>query len=336
MAEIQLQQTETVTENFVGGFNVLPREIFIEILNSVADVRSLARCRCVNRRFASLIPQTETLLLKVDAVIPSQNDGDSFHLQIFPLLHRLVYSLLSMFFHPPPLWNPHMDDHSTPPFVLLRGFDRIRRLTIELPTGDPRLADKGSVLRWRAELGKNLRSCVILASRRMWSGGESAEIGEEEAVAVEEGLKERVIWTIGALIAASSRHHMVKELVKGGIGEGMEEVEVRDRDGEGVVIIETDGIQEWRDEVDVAVEEEDLGIVKGRTKLPAMRMRMRHCKRLDLGGGIAMEGAVLVIAKAVDDEDEEVLVRKAFHGVFKCAAKELMKKPSYVLDMNSF
>ena len=97
-----------------------------------------------------------------------------------------------------------------------------------------------------------LRSYMILVARRLTtrtSGTKRNETGEEiEGVAVEDGLKERVIWTIRALIAALMRHHMVGDILHRERGVGMEGLAVVDRDKEGRLVIDKEGIEERREE----------------------------------------------------------------------------------------
>lgn len=85
-----------------------------------------------------------------------------------------------------------------------------------------------------------------------------------------------------------------------------------------------------------------------RTTVPAVRMRMRHEQRLELSGGVVMEGATLVVVRPTttttgeaETEVEEqsgnaCLANGAFEGVYGEAVEKLLKSPSYLLEMNSF
>lgn len=417
----------------VDVFDRLPDDVVVRVLDLVSDVRSLARCRCLNRRFATLVTHAEHLHVAVDAVVSTSSSapfffsssptGSGLLFLIVPLLHRVLFSLLNSISallyddHKPPGGGarvvcggarPAGDEgrHGTkggdsePPTspssaALLRQFRRVRTLRIELPSGDrPRISSKGAaagVLRWRAVFGSRLRSCVILAARAYGpmvdeeGGYSAADVNhhegdnlEEEEQAAATGLKERVIWTIGALIAASARHHMVREVVLGEKGEEMDELVVADRDREGVVMMAREGLGEWRKDEEKRRHEQQqedsssssilladgddptVAERKGRTTVPAVRMTMRHVGRVDLGGGVQMRGAALVVVRAVGGaaptahhsglaaaaaapapellDDDKALVEAAFSedDELMTAAKNILKRPSYLLEMNSF
>ncbi|KAJ6774364.1 hypothetical protein OIU79_017715 [Salix purpurea] len=132
------------------------------------------------------------------------------------------------------------------PARILSQFHRIRDLQIELPAGDLKL-EKGAVIKWRAEFGKSLKSCVILAFRRA-ANPEGNSAGAE--IDFTGGLKTRVVWTISALIAASARHYLLNDVVKE--HREMERLVLVDREGEGTVAMEKEGLRECREESGVA------------------------------------------------------------------------------------
>ena len=82
-----------------------------------------------------------------------------------------------------------------------------------------------------------------------------------------------------------------------------------------------------------------------RTRVPAVWMRMRHEARLELSNGVVMEGATLVVVRPTNvvgegdgdvDRWDESLVANRFEGVFGKAVANLIKRRSYLLEMNSF
>nr|GEY22628.1 hypothetical protein [Tanacetum cinerariifolium] len=92
-------------------------------------------------------------------------------------------------------------------------------------------------------------------------------------------------------------------------------------------------------------EEEEGGGVwwrSNRTRVPAVWMRMRHEAKLELSDGVVMEGATLVVVRPtnVDGSDGDVwdegLVANRFEGVYGEAVAKLIKRRSYLLEMNSF
>ncbi|XP_051124562.1 F-box protein AUF2-like [Andrographis paniculata] len=306
-------------------FDSLPDPIFLLILNRVSDVKTLLRCRSLSRRFNSLVPQADSLLLRVDRVI-SASDAVSF-------ISTLFHSLLASFQHlipsalsgkplPPRLPNS--------PSQILLGFDAIRSLRIELPSADLRL-EKGASIKWVARFGKTLQSCVILAFRNAAESGCSG------------GLKMGVIWTITALIAASARHYMVGDVVSE--QPFLSNLIVDDRENEGTLIMDEAGLREYREYGAETPEEtadhDSVWWPSNRTTVPAVGISMRHEAKTELPGGLTMEGATLVVVRprnAAEEPDEAALIAAAFgsHGVYAEAAARLLKCRCYVLETNSF
>ncbi|OWM79939.1 F-box protein At1g22220-like [Punica granatum] len=306
-------------------FDWIPDPLILQIFNSVSDVKTLARCRAVSRRFSSLVPQSDSLLLRVDRVV-SESDLDSLLLLSF--LKTLFKSLLSTFLSPKAFALPSSDNDSAPnsPARILRGFDRIRELDIELPAGDLRL-EKGTVVRYKAAFGASLKSCVILGFSGEGGGGFT------------EGLRERVAWVISALITASARHAYVAREVVGQHG-NLVRLVVRDREGEGEVTMDARGIEECRQAV------AESGALEGsRTApmVPSVRMRMRHLKMAEIGPGVCLEGATLVVVRPSgshgecgDNVEDADLAMEAFGGgVYGNAVEALLRSRSHMLEMNS-
>lgn len=126
---------------------------------------------------------------------------------------------------------------------------------------------------------------------------------------------------------------------------------VNDRDDEGTVIMDKDGLREFRESGEEAPEEINSDAVwwrNNRTTVPAVGMRMRHEAKLELSGGMVMEGATLVVVRpvggggrrseAAEHGGDDGLVAAAFgkEGVHAEAVERLLKSRSYILEMNSF
>lgn len=155
----------------------------------------------------------------------------------------------------------------------------------------------------------------------------------------------RVLWTISALIAASARHYMVTDVVRE--QQFLSHLVVSDRENEGTIVMDEDGLREFRDDGGKTAEEE---ITSGgawwrsnRTTVPAVGIRMRHEAKLELPGNTVMEGATLVVVRPAAASGEEhggddALVAAAFgrESVYAEAARRLLKSRSYILEMNSF
>ncbi|CAK9186440.1 unnamed protein product [Ilex paraguariensis] len=310
------------------GFDGLPDSLILLIFDQISDVKTLIRCRSVSKRFNSLVPQSDSLLLRVDRVI-STTDSDSDDSLLITFLRSIFKSLHDFIYPYKPL--PNVTRIQNSPTQILRGFDKIRELEIELPSSDLKL-DKGAVIKWRAEFGKTLKSCVIM--------------GFCEGPDRDGGLKMRVVWTISALIAASARHYMMLEVVRE--HKNLQKLTISDRESEGVVVMVKDGLEECREcgEEEVKVGESGVWWRNNRTVVPAVRMRLRHEGKLEVGDGVKMEGATLVVVKPVgkggESEAEDLgLVRGAFGGRGEAeeygeAVEKLLKRRGYLLEMNSF
>ncbi|KAG5222087.1 F-box protein [Salix suchowensis] len=174
----------------MDGFDRLPDSLILIVFNSISDIKALIRCRSVSK---TRTPTRSSL---------SSNRSSN---------PSTISSI------------PHQTHSSKPnqnsPARILSQFHRIRDLQIELPAGDLKL-EKGAAIKWRAEFGKSLKSCVIL------------------------GLKTRVVWTISALIAASARHYLLNDVVKE--HREMERLVLVDREGEGTVAMEKKVGGGWR------------------------------------------------------------------------------------------
>ncbi|KAG7574175.1 F-box-like domain superfamily [Arabidopsis suecica] len=60
----------------IDHFDYLPDSILLLIFNNIGDVKALGRCSVVSKRFHSLIPQVENVVVRVDCVI-SDDDSSS-------------------------------------------------------------------------------------------------------------------------------------------------------------------------------------------------------------------------------------------------------------------
>lgn len=336
-------------------FDRIPDALILLIFNQLSDIKTLTRCRAVSKRFNSLVPQAESLLVKVDCVISTET-GEWFLLQIVKSILQSFQDLIS-----PTRKQNFQTKIRSSPTEILRGFEKIRKLEIELPSGDLKL-EKSTILKWKAEFGRTLKSCVILAVRSIETDEDPYEdvnnrVDDEIDFHGDGsgGLKLRVVWTISALIAASARHYLLKEVIKE--HKEIQSLILRDKEGEGTVIMNEKGLREFR-----ANEEEDqengggvdVSTVgwKNRTTVPAVRMRMRHEPKLDLPGGVRIKGATLVVVRPIIDlererntitksemeerKEDSIFALGSFDGVFGEAVEALMKRKSYVLEMNSF
>lgn len=150
------------------------------------------------------------------------------------------------------------------------------------------------------------------------------------------GLKLRVVWAIGTLIAASTRHYLLQEIIED--HPTLESLVLTDADGQGTLSMGIEQLKEFREKPLVA------SASSTRTHLPASNMKLRYAPYLELPEGMAMQGATLVaISPATDDTDgnssrEECdsFIRGAFEGPLGAAVKSLVERRIYLMEINGF
>ncbi|KAG2297766.1 hypothetical protein Bca52824_034238 [Brassica carinata] len=169
----------------------------------------------LSKRFNSLVPQSESLLLRLDHVVTTESRPDS-------PVSNFLKSLCKPFHDPLPV---------RPDQELGRG-----------ASGGGVNLEKGAAVKWKAEFGKTLKTCVVVAFRSASTVSSSSD-GESDAEFVT-GLKTRVEWTINALMAASTRHHLMSQVVKE--HKEIESLVINERGGEGTVVMKSEGLKELR------------------------------------------------------------------------------------------
>ncbi|KAJ0237431.1 F-box protein [Hirschfeldia incana] len=321
-------------------FDGLPDAIVVDILNKVGDVKTLHRCSTLSKRFNSLVPQSESLLLRLDQVATTDTESrpDSLVSKIFQSLVKPFQGFLSLFSKPA---KPTRYTNLSPiiPSKILSRFDRIKNLEVELPGTDVSL-EKGAAVKWKAEFGKTLKTCVVVAFRSASTVSSSSSLDGESDAEFVIGLKTRVVWTISALMAASSRHFLMSEVVKE--HKEMESLVMHDVGGEGTVVMGSEGLGEfWKMEEARGGEAEERVMKNRRSVVPNVRMSMRHAPSLKLKSGITLESATLVIVRPSEeysDVGDDVLATEAFAGncMYGEAVVALLERKKNTLEINSF
>jgi len=340
-------------------FDRIPDSLVLVIFNKLADVRSLGRCSAVSRRFCSLVPLVHDVCVKIDRVVTIDGEADdSLNLSsikprsLFAHLVKLMSFAILKPFHQ--LWNsngmnkpllPQVSHHS--PARVLRSFTHVRNLKIELPAGDVG-TDDGILLKWRAEFGSTLQSCVILGGTKVDQRLNSSP--REPTAAIEDngsipdsfytdgGLKLRVVWTISSLIAASTRHHLLRPVIED--HPTIKSLVLTDADGQGTLSMGAEQLKEFR-ENPVA-----KSAASNRTQVPASNMKLWYAPFLKLPEGMGIQGATLVaispseeagnITKSLSKKETETFVSGVFDEPLKAAVKALVKRKTYLLEMNGF
>ncbi|GJN31319.1 hypothetical protein PR202_gb19705 [Eleusine coracana subsp. coracana] len=356
-------------------FDRIPDSLMLLIFNKLADARSLGRCSAVSRRFNALVPLVDDACLRIDRVIPA-DDASSLGLglglggggprcpRISHLLKSMLLAVLKPFSHCDArsghgIVGKHssqmqQQQHHHSPAQVLKNFSSIRNLRMELPVSDVG-TDDGVLLRWKAVFGTTLQSCVILAGTKLDRNTDdtpsstmpsaamaSPELEDESGGNIPEsfytngGLKLRVVWTISSLIAAATRHYLLREIVKE--HPTLERVELADAHGQGTLAMAREQIREFREKPLAAA------AAANRTQVPACNMKLRYAPVLELSDGTRIHGATLVVVKPVGAEaavcggrkELDEFVGDTFDGPFREAVAMLSKRRTYLLEMNGF
>ncbi|KAF6996761.1 hypothetical protein CFC21_013068 [Triticum aestivum] len=391
-------------------FDGLPDPLLLLIFNRIGDVKALGRCALVSRRFHALVPLVDSVLVRVDCVIPDDPASSAsgspsssapssptasasarargVFSQIARMLiggivkpiqalgqilshagsasdfpasaslssfRRSAASSLSSSASAPPGDVSH---HS--PSEVLRSFKELRSLRIELPAGELGM-DDGVLLKWKADFGSTLGSCVILgAASASASPSSAAKDGataapppatadcaeSDDSGSIPEsfytngGLKLRVLWTISSLIAASARHYLLQPIISDHAL--LESLDLTDADGQGVLTMDKWQLQELR------VRPVSASGDSHRTLMPALSMRLWYAPHIELPGGTVLNGATLVAIKPSEEAMMDAVgnatagsaggswVSDAFEEPYRTAVGVLLKRRMYSLEMNSF
>jgi hypothetical protein len=358
-------------------FDRVPDSLVLLIFNKVADARSLGRCSAVSRRFNALVPLVDDACLRIDRVIPAgDGDGDALlglagtprpRAVLSHLLKAVLLAVLKPFAHcdaksAAAAAHKHaqaqaQQQHHSPAQVL-KNFSSIRNLRMELPVSDVG-TDDGVVLRWKAVFGSTLQSCVILGGTKVdrAAAGPRAPTGADadaedagdggggggsipESFYTNGGLKLRVVWTISSLIAAATRHYLLREIVKE--HPTLEQVALTDANGQGTLSMGREQLKEFRDKPLAAA-----AAAANRTQVPACNMKLRYAPLLELSDGTRIHGATLVVIRPVGEATAgtgggggrkglDEFAANAFDGPLREAVAALSKRRTYLLEMNGF
>ncbi|XP_068637830.1 F-box protein At5g46170-like [Aristolochia californica] len=327
-------------------FDHLPDSLLLLIFNRLQDVKSLGRCCAVSKRFNSVALQVDSVVVRVDCVISEADGGPaskprSLFSNLFKLLLGSFFKplqVLQQILGPKKVILAEVSHHS--PVEVLKNFGEIRSLRIELPAGELG-EDGGGFLKWKAEFGSSLDSCVILGATSFTRKTETDVIANyqendgqgsiPESFCTNGGLKLRVVWTITSLIAASARHYLLQPIVAD--HPTLESLVLTDADGQGMLCMEKDQLAEFR-RAPVAA-----STSSNRTQVPALNMKLWYAPRLELGSGHVMEGATLVAIRPVDRpirKESDGFITSAFEEPFGEAVKAMVKRKTYLLEMNPF
>ncbi|OQU78753.1 hypothetical protein SORBI_3008G042000 [Sorghum bicolor] len=359
----QLEEEEEVVGCPCGGgseaadqFERLHDAVLLDVLHRIGDVKALGRCALVSRRFHALVPLVNSVFVRVNCPIHA----------LAQILSPAAAAVSRRSDPPLPASPPApvADVSHHPPSEVLRSFRELRCLHIELPTGELGI-DDGVLLKWKADFGSTLGSCVILGASSVLSKPPTGSTTQAEPAAADStaaapdtsreteepgslpdslytngGLKLRVVWTISSLIAASARHYSLHPIICN--HETLESLDLTDADGQGVLTMDKRQLQELR------VRPVSPSESSHRTLMPALSMRLHYAPLIELPGGTLLKGATLVAIRPSEDALREgqgagaagpvgtCWISEAFEEPYRTAAKVLLKRRAYCLEMNSF
>ncbi|KAJ7198884.1 hypothetical protein O6H91_09G034900 [Diphasiastrum complanatum] len=351
------------------NFDRLPDSLLETIFSKIADIRTLGRCCAVSKRFSLLAPQTDNVVVKVDCVISAEESN--LNVKQRGILMHLFWMFCAIIFKPFQILQNLLSSKKEPvdvshhsPVEVLNNFRAIQNLRIELPGGELG-TEEGVLLKWKADFGSTLENCVILGASSLVKheseqssfsdrkGGhpegkldnemevrEVAEVASvdsqndnsciPESFYTDGSLKLRVFWTISSLIAASARHYLLQRIIAD--HPTLENLVLTDADGQGTLCMEAAQLQRFREEPLTA------SASANRTEVPDLNMRLWYAPYLDLPGGIRLKGATLVAIKRQGSSgpDRGEFFTSAFEEPYRTAASILIRRRTYVLEMNSF
>ncbi|XP_034688168.1 F-box protein At1g30200-like [Vitis riparia] len=145
-----------------------------------------------------------------------------------------------------------------------------------------------SLLKWKAEFGRELESCVLLGATSFQRNDTISSIHEEyyKSLTADE-LKLRVMWMISSLFAASARHCLLKQFVDNNDHKMLCSVVIVDASKQGRLWIRQELLEELRTCVNSSME---------KTRVPALMVKLWYVSMLELPeSGRVMQGATLVI-----------------------------------------
>ncbi|KAK2642899.1 hypothetical protein Ddye_024662 [Dipteronia dyeriana] len=407
MSSVRADPTSRIFPEPIDHFDRLPDSVLLLVFNRIGDVKALGRCCVVSRRFHSLVPQVENVVVRVDCVISDDESSSSTSEKSrspFSNLFRVVFGgivkplqALGQLLGPKRThFNPTNFNHNNnaasasclsvgsggeddadadqagvthhSPTQVLKNFNEIRFLRIELPSGELGIED-GILLKWRADFGSTLDNCVILGAASVINnansiakssillengpadvscvntnnnnninsggGGGGDDYGSiPESFYTNGGLKLRVVWTISSLIAASARHYLLQPIIAE--HKTLDSLVLTDADLQGVLCMNREQLEELR------VKPLSASSASKRTLVPALNMRLWYAPYLELPDGVVLKGATLVAIRPSEQSapKKEVSdcswVASAFEEPYGTAAKMLVKRRTYCLEMNSF
>ncbi|GAB2277062.1 hypothetical protein Dimus_011770 [Dionaea muscipula] len=372
LTELQDEQHDDDDQE-LDYFDLLPDPIVLLILDKVIDSKSLSRSLLVSKRFAYLIPQVESISIRIGAPRRSSHKSKSNLLKL--VICRFISKPLQLLLHR--INKPFDHDHSnnTPSSnancsldvyqwisKYMKNFSEIRYVKLELPChGGQFGADHIPLIKWTAEFGRELRRCAILGANSIERKKLKVSVDSPEGVSVaaddddlhhgsslsNDDLKCRILWIISCLLAASARHCLVKRMLM--VCPKLKDATIGDASRQGRLTMKEEEVRELRDSIGSSG---SVHVLWHRTCVPDVVIRLWYAKELELPtSGCVLRGATLMAvtpAERGDDVDSvlneclgwgEEEAPEADRAMFGEAAREMVKMKRRQIcnvEMNSF
>lgn len=344
-------------------FDRLPDALLLLIFNKVLDAKTLIRILSVSKRFASLVPQIDALFLSLPRLVrhpkPSQRLPEKLFKSFVKNLIKKPIRFLHHIVSPRQASNfksSHFSYHF--PNEALKNFKEIKSLHLELPClgYEMGIEDGASLLKWKAEFGRELKSCIILGATSFQreklpssTNGKESEDEQEEPLGqpfvADEELKSRIMWTISCLASASVRHYLLKPIIAK--CPTLQRITVTDARKQGNLRMEEEQLLELRNSMESSGTL--LESLPERTPIPDLCLKLWHEPVMELAAsGCVIKGLTLVLIKPVGSDmakeisDGDLLVsgldgEDEDEAIFAEAVRKMVKrKTTFVMEMSSF
>ncbi|XP_047949555.1 F-box protein At4g18380-like [Salvia hispanica] len=350
----------------VDQFDRLPDEIILSIFKRIGDATALGRCCAVSRRFHSIAPQVDDVVVHVGSITLEEEDRElaSSHHPIASFFRILFNPLLSLaqLIIPSACLLPLLkddddddddndddddddeyeyDDETVSLWSMknvMKNFTEIKRLWIELSAGEVAIND-GVLLKLKAEYSSTLESCVILAASSVADRScscDDAELDDDdldslhESFYSEQGLEQRVTWIANSLIATSTRHHLLHPMIAE--HKTLETLVLTDADGQGLLTMDREQLEEMR-----ARPFTSAPLSSTRIAVPSLEVQLWYAPRLEMPEGVVLKGATLIAIRPREREmpvgpllswaeEEGNWIVSAFEGPYGDPARVMAKE----------
>lgn len=330
----QAEQVISPQEDGQDYWDLLPDPILLLIFNKLLDAKSLCRCLLVSKRFASLVPQIDSVSIRMSRPLKPSKDSrtgskrnfffkgfvSKFVAKPIQFLHRIMGKKLS---------SSSSKDGGVDVVhwigTVLKNFNEIQTLKLELPCYGGEIGVNRTIplLKWEAGFGKELERCVILGAtsivqmtEKLKAGDEahgSDQNGQDDPLFTDEELKLRIIWIISCLIASSARHNLLKKVVNS--CPKLTNAVISDAGRQGKLCMDEGQIRELRDSMKITEDNASKSVSESASgsETPSSQastsgsqmgyvgnlvMKLWYVKELELqSSGQVMKGATMVVIR---------------------------------------